>query len=489
VSELIAAQRVVRHMQPRTPNQLHAFVRFVLGVTIPRTPMIEGHDAPFAYLEHSFFEHAENQGDCVVWSNRGGGKTLLGAVATLLDMLFKPGVQVRILAGSFDQASRMYRYLATMLGSDVFQDMIDGKLTGRSVTLINGSRVDVLAQSQTAVRGQHVHKLRCDEVELFDPEVWEAAQLVTRSGWCGDTFVHGTIDALSTMHRPFGLMHKLVTEARQANRRIFRWGAVDVLARCEPERACEECKLWSDCGGRAKEANGFLAIDDALQQRSRVSDTTWDAEMLCLRPSRTDLVYPQFDPDVHVVAWPEQSCQQPTAKSQQPHFLAGLDLGFRAPTVLLWAALRDDTLHIVDELVVANETADVIINRAAARHWPRPMWIGADPAGGAKNDQTGKSTLSLWRTNGFPIRSCASHIADGIEAVRRRLRSADGNVRLLIDPRCTTLIESLEMYHYPADRPDVMNPVKDGHDHACDALRYLVINLDKPKWKCKVSWY
>jgi hypothetical protein len=44
------------------------------------------------------------------------------------------------------------------------------------------------------------------------------------------------------------------------------------------------------------------------------------------------------------------------------------------------------------------------------------------------------------------------------------------------------LIESIERYHYPRDRPECSVPEKDGNDHAVDALRYLVQNVDKPTW-------
>ena len=40
---------------------------------------------------------------------------MIGAVATLLDMLFKPGVQVRILAGSKEQSGKMYGYLGGVM--------------------------------------------------------------------------------------------------------------------------------------------------------------------------------------------------------------------------------------------------------------------------------------------------------------------------------------------------------------------------------------
>ncbi len=256
-ADALTARRAVRLTAPQTPDQLHAYIRIVLGFDIPRRSLVIGHSAPFEYLQHAYFEDRQPR-DCVVWANRGGGKTQLGAIATLLDMLFKPGIEIRILGGSFDQSSKMYRYLRRLLESDLFGDLIDGNLTGHAVQLTNGSRVEVLAQSQTAVRGQRVHKVRCDEVELFEPEIWEAAQLVTRSGQCGKVYVPASIEALSTMHRPFGLMQRLVKDAKAANRRVFRWSVLDVMRRCELEIPCERCQLWAECQGKAKNARGFI---------------------------------------------------------------------------------------------------------------------------------------------------------------------------------------------------------------------------------------
>ncbi len=47
--------------------------------------------------------------------------------------------------------------------------------------------------------------------------------------------------------------------------------------------------------------------------------------------------------------------------------------------------------------------------------------------------------------------------------------------------RCKRLIEALETYHYSETDPTSLDPVNDGADHPCDALRYLVLNLDKPE--------
>jgi hypothetical protein len=464
-------RREMRFMQPTTVTELHAYVSAVLGFFMPPRAMVDGHVSPLAYLEHAFFEDRLPR-DAIVWANRGGGKTQLGAIATLLDLLFKPGIQIRILGGSFDQSSKMYRYLRQMLEGDVFRDLVAGNLTGRHVELINGSRVEVLSQSERAVRGQRVHKLRCDEVELFDEHVWEAAQMVTRSGQCGEIFVPGAIETLSTMHRPFGMMQRLVRDNNN-RRRIMRWSVLDVLERCPPQRDCETCPLWDDCLGRAKHASGFVLIDDAIQQRKRVGKATWRAEMLCIEPDRTASVYPEFSRKAHVLAF-----DAPSANAAV--WIGGIDFGYRDPTVILWAFLtQGDVLHVIDESVTRELTAESHIEIVRSKPWPTPRWFGADPAGHQRSEQTGASTISIWKRAGFSIRTRRFDIEPGIMAVRARLKRADGSIALVIHPRCRELIEAMLQYHYPPHRDDATLPVKDGHDHAADALRYLITNLDR----------
>ncbi|MCZ6834476.1 MAG: hypothetical protein O7G85_01755 [Planctomycetota bacterium] len=474
--------RSLIEQRPLNDDVLHQWIKDMLGFEIPRTPLVTGHDAPFDYIRHAFFEeiHPEVR-DCVVWANRGGGKTQLGAIATLLDMLFKPGIQVRILGGSLEQSSKMYRYLRTMIEVESLSMYIEGRLTGKALQLVNGSRVEVLSQSERAVRGTRIHRLRCDEVELFETEVWEAAQLVTRSGQCGEIFVQASIESLSTMHRPYGLMQKLVKKAAKQRRTVFRWSVLDTLVRCEPRRSCDTCALWDDCRGLAKEADGFVHIDDAIRQRHRVGLPIWRSEMLCDEPNRSDTVYPEFDVKVHVESFePDEGAV----------WLGGIDFGYRAPTALLWAFLDGEgVLRIIDEYAQRERTAEQVIEVVRGRSWPGFNWIGADPAGYQRSDQTGVSTISIWKKAGFTMKARASRIEDGVNGVRARLRKADGSVWMKVHPRCVKLIESLTMYHYPSDQPESLVPIKDGQDHIADALRYLVVNLDREGWGVKVRKY
>ena len=50
---------------------------------------------------------------------------------------------------------------------------------------LKSAAVPVFWVGLPSVRGTRVQKLRCDEVELFTPEVWDAVQLTTQSKLCG----------------------------------------------------------------------------------------------------------------------------------------------------------------------------------------------------------------------------------------------------------------------------------------------------------------
>lgn len=467
--------------RPASVEELASCVRTMLDVEVSAKPL--------TYLAHAFFaDHlpevlgstADDAIDVVVWANRGGGKTFLGAVATLLDLVYKPGIEVRILGGSLEQAQRMHAHLRHLIRSPAVSDLVEGRVTDRRLELMNGSRLELLAQSQASVRGTRIQKLRCDEVELFDPAVWEAAQLTTRSKrveYDGVAYtVRGSIEALSTMHRAHGLMRDVVEQASEGSRALFKWGVVDVLDRCGSEYECKVCPLWNECQGSAKLEDrpaGHLSIADAISLKGRVSLSTWDAEMRCERPKSDDAVLPEFDQALHVRDAPEID--------EEWSWVLGMDFGYRSPTVIVWGVLSPaGVLHIVRERVASRCLLNEHIDAMLEDEEQRPAWIGIDPAGWQGNAQTGLSDAQQIQRAGLSVRARRTTIRAGLDLLRARLRPATGEPTLFISPECPHLIESLERYHYDMQRPMSEEPAKDGPDHAVDALRYLVTNLDRP---------
>ncbi|GAB4520475.1 MAG: hypothetical protein Tsb0013_24090 [Phycisphaerales bacterium] len=461
--------------RPRTRAALRRFVRESLGIEVPEAPMVDGHHAPFDYLAHCFFVDREPR-DCVVWANRGGGKTFYGALATALDLVFKPGVEVMVMAGSLDQAARMHAHLRALFGVPPLDALVEGRITDKRLALTNGSRASILAASPTSIRGARPTILRVDEAELVDRELWTAAQLCVRSHTTDDGLVvPASVEALSTHHRAGGLMHDLIMSSVEESpvRRLFRWGVLDVLERCD-DRPCEGCVLWEECAGRAKaERTGHISVDDAVRAKRRVDGATWEAEMLSRRPSRSDAVYPEFDPDTHTAAF------ETDTSDGALRWCMGVDFGFRAPTAMLWACVAPDgVLRVVDERVVSEVTIEAHARAVREARWPQPAWMGVDPAGHQRSEQTALSSIAVLRREGFAVRARRVRLEDGLRAVRRRLAPASGPPTILIHERCRSLIDALRTYRYADPSSDAATPAKDGPDHACDALRYLIVNLD-----------
>jgi len=529
------AQALAR-ARPASPEALWYFVLTAYDLAVPRRAICPEHQAPFDYLVRAVLAPGQ---DVVVWACRGGAKTELGAVAAHLDSILRPGCQTRILGGSLDQSEKMYEYL-TRKWDGPFEAMLARNPTSRRTELVNGSAIEVLTQSPRSVRGQRVHRLKCDEVDEFSPEVWQAAQFVTQSGRGRDgQWIPAQMEVFSTMHRPLGPMAELVdrisdcgvrnaecvvarggpsrdhqiagphqgrrepggpessadadtrdlTFAARTTPPLLKWCLWEVIERCPPERSCSRCPLWSDCGGKARRAEGYFPIDDAIAQQARASRPAWEAEMLCLRPRTDRLVFSEFDPERHV---------GPVTYDARLPLYRTLDFGYANPFVCLWvqveglAANVSERSHGADVDLsgvrlrvlaeyVERERAIADHARAMAARDPGPVVrTFADPAGWQRSDVTGTGPCQELARLGIRCKTPRAGILEGIELLRRLLKvRTDGSTGLVIDPSCQWLLRAMATYRWE-ETPDgarTERPAKDGADHPMDALRYLVTGL------------
>jgi len=505
VAKAAGVYEALRRTRPATREDLKNYVKVFLGVEVPDRRICPDHSSPMDYLWHSFSMDdglwmkddlptqggAETlsgsppstpnhplsiinyqSGDSIVWANRAGGKTELAAVATLLDAVFKRNCHVRILGGSGEQSGRMYEYLVAFMRRG-FEQSLAGQILKGKCRFVNGSTVEVLTQSPTSVRGTHVQKLRCDEVELFDEDVFAAAKFTTLS----TEEVTGSMELISTMHKPYGIMQREVAAAADAGVPVFKWCLWETIEQCTG-RECSQCPLWGDCGGRAKEACGYLRIDDCITQMRRSSRAAWESEMLCVRPSMENIVFSEFDPAIHV---------RPVDYDPNLPLYRTLDFGFVNPFVCLWVQVdQEGVVRVIDEYVRSRATIDVHAKELKTRTPCPEERVAAtfcDPAGAGQSDITGTSVVRELRSLGIVTKYRRSTILEGIELIRRAVRSGDGTSTLVISPRCVRLIEAMQCYHYPDSARAAAGelPFKDGvYDHPIDALRYFFIHIKRP---------
>jgi hypothetical protein len=268
-------------------------------------------------------------------------------------------------------------------------------------------------------------------------------------------------------------MQKIVSDADCFGTPVFKWCMLEVIEKCI-DRNCSQCPLWTDCRGKARQADGYLKIDDCITQMRRASRAGWEAEMLCRRPSLENVVFNEFDDNRHV--------RQVDYNPNLPLYRA-FDFGFVNPFVCLWIQVDSaGVVRIIDEYVRSRATIDVHVNEIKSRTPGGESRVTAtfcDPAGAGVNDVTGTSAIRELRAMGIKARYRRSGILEGIELIRRAVRAGDGKSSLVISPKCQRLIEAMQCYHYPEPGSAAAGelPLKDGvYDHPIDALRYFFVN-------------
>lgn len=156
--------------------------------------------------------------------------------------------------------------------------------------------------------------------------------------------------------------------------------------------------------------------------------------------------------------------------------VGGIDPGFndRNPFVALAGVLDDqDCLWLCYEHFIRCGKDKFWETEDHAQYLPAGVtWYcdSADPSVIQKLKRLGHLTRQ--------IKKFAGSIEVGIDQVTARIRT--GRLKIIKDT-CERLLEEAQEYRYPSpDEHLGTNPV--GHDHCCDALRYVVMSIDrKPK--------
>lgn len=195
-------------------------------------------------------------------------------------------------------------------------------------------------------------------------------------------------------------------------------------------------------------------------ERARLLDGDWNVR-------REGLVYPQFE-----------SClvERPGTSFASPS-VGGIDFGFNHPFAAVWGHLDGDDVLWLTGCRYRRETTTPV----HAEGLPKGVKWWCDPS----RPDTIKELRNLGHSNAVPcvhmaVRGGAggprTPVLYGIDLVTQRMRT--GRLKIVRES-CLPLVRELATYCYDPERPSE-EPVKED-DHACDALRYLVVGLDRGK--------
>lgn len=203
-------------------------------------------------------------------------------------------------------------------------------------------------------------------------------------------------------------------------------------------------------------------------ERERLLNGNWDVR-------REGLVFPDFEKCI-IESVPERLDR---LDGNQDYAAGGIDFGWNNPFAAVWGYLdQDDVLWITG---VRHKSGNTLPEHSVTL--PRGVRWWCDPAQPgliAELINSGHDAISCKHKAGTSAAGAKRNPQlDGIDKLASRMRpDSRGETRLkIVRSSCLPLLNELAMYHYDPEKTEEV-PVKE-HDHACDALRYLCVGLDR----------
>ncbi len=211
---------------------------------------------------------------------------------------------------------------------------------------------------------------------------------------------------------------------------------------------------------------GYVATLKALPpvERARLLDGDWNVR-------REGLVYPGFD--ACVVDGP--ALETAGILPRMAPSLGGIDFGFNNPFAAVWGHLDGDDILWLTGGRYRSQTTLPVHSEAI----PRNVRWSCDPSGA--------ESIAALRQAGHDAHPCVHMTTrgsagerknpklSGIDMVSERMRT--GRLRIVRNAQTLPLIRELGMYAYDPLK-SIEEPV-DIDNHAVDAMRYLVVGLDR----------
>ena len=239
-----------------TEASLREYVRLAFGVTIPNTKVCPHHTTPFRAFADAYFARSSMS----VWlASRGlGGKSFLLALLALTEATTLK-IDAAVLGGSGEQSARV---LDAMTDFWQYPDAPHYLLLGdvaREQRFSWGNTVNSLMASSRSVRGGHPSRLRLDEVDEMDLDIFDAAmgQPMGKNGVPAQTV------ASSTHHYPNGTMTEILKRAADKHWPVQSW-----------------CFLET-----SNPVDGWLSQDEIETKRRDITASMWKAEYELQEPS------------------------------------------------------------------------------------------------------------------------------------------------------------------------------------------------------------
>ena len=178
-------------------------------------------------------------------------------------------------------------------------------------------------------------------------------------------------------------------------------------------------------------------------------------------------IYYNWDPEIHLQRKPIDDMK----RNEILHVAMDFNID---PLVAAVCRINGDEIHVIDEVYINGSNTYEMAEELNRRYPDNRIWVYPDASGQARKTSSNTSDHNILRQAGFTlkVKGINPPVKDRLAAVNASLKSANGQVRLTIDPKCKNVISciSKQTYKEGTQIPDKSS----GFDHMNDALGYLV---------------
>ena len=366
-------------------------------------------------------------------SGRRFGKTYLCISRLVAWAIEHPGSLNWYVTQNYKSAKQIaWRQLRAMVPTEMFVKKNESEL---SVELANGSLIALKgADNADSLRGVSLSSLIIDEAAYVKREAWEMVLRPALSDQGGPAWFITTPAGLNWFHD--------------------LW------------EAAEDQPDWSTHSYTTIEGGNVPAEEIEAAKRT-LDERTFRQEYLASFETLTGRVYPDFDADNI----------DDTIGDLGGEILLGCDFNVGVMAGVLGSRVGD-TLHIWDEVSLKQSNTDEMCMHLKNKFPGRQIVAYPDPTGSArKTSAAGETDHGIIRKYGYKVIS-PKHpwaVKDKINSTNWLIRTAHGDCKMLVHPRCKNTIKALRNVTYKEGSEDYVIDKTANIEHWTDGLGYLVL--------------
>ena len=366
-------------------------------------------------------------------SGRRFGKTYLCISRLVAWAIEHPGSLNWYVTQNYKSAKQIaWRQLRAMVPTEMFVKKNESEL---SVELTNGSLIALKgADNADSLRGVSLSSLIIDEAAYVKREAWEMVLRPALSDQGGPAWFITTPAGLNWFHD--------------------LW------------EAAEDQPDWSTHSYTTIQGGNVPAEEIEAAKRT-LDDRTFRQEYLASFETLTGRVYPDFDND---------NISEDIGDTGG-EILLGCDFNVGVMAGVLGSRVGD-TLHVWDEVALKQSNTDEMCMHLRNKFPDRAIVAYPDPTGSArKTSAAGETDHGIIRKYGYKVIS-PKHpwaVKDKINSTNWLIRTAHGDIKMLVHPRCKNTIKALRNVTYKEGSEDYVIDKTANIEHWTDAMGYLVL--------------